>query len=144
MGIQTDSRGIRAQTREAMRGAMSAAAHAIVGMRWAIIRDVPEQCRDKESESDTPTENVRIRGQRSGTQLGVASVGCGVAVPAETLAMKNNMITDGTASTVGDKTSPYPTKSHQPRKARIDSDMVDRRSTMVDRRSTSRPWSTIS
>ena len=71
MGMCSENRSIRAKTREAMRGAMSAAAHVFTYAERTAIRDRPEQCRGRTNMIETLTENAEICRQGSGTPLDV-------------------------------------------------------------------------
>ena len=70
MGTHSNSRGIRAKTRGAMRGAMSAAAHAIVRIGRMSIRGRLEQCHVM---TETLTESIKVKEHSSEAQLGTPS-----------------------------------------------------------------------
>ena len=56
MGIDTDCNTVRAKTRGKVRGAMSAAAHALLRVVRMVIRESPEQCRATSWKARIPTE----------------------------------------------------------------------------------------
>ena len=70
MGIDVDGGVIRVKTREVVRGAMLAAAHALVQAARVLIRASTEQCRHKGMSMDTLTETATQLSQCSETLLG--------------------------------------------------------------------------